>query len=563
MKATETRLRHLLQGQQHYVIPLFQRPYSWERKHWETLWNDIMEIYQSPQSDAHFLGSIVSKSQPGTPEGVSPYIVIDGQQRLTTLSILITALRDRASKDDPSVRERLDDFCLKNKHASGEYRYKILPTQADRRVYSSLIDGFGKSKNGDSQVRVRQSYEFFSNALSEGNDEEESESLDMRRLEKLILDEIEMVSITLDHHDNEYRIFESLNWKGEPLSQADLLRNYFFMRIPSEEQQDLYDSAWLPMQNKLDPDSLVDFFRYQYMSSGRFVREKDIYMKWRTDLDRLDLGDLSMKLRQFSDYAHYYERLIDPEAEPDWSVRERLERLSRWGGQTTYPFILWLYEGASGRNPSQEEISEILRFIESYLVRRLFCGIPTTGSNRFFMELPPQISTENIVESVRQALSQPSGRRRWPSDEEFREGLLTYELYEGSRSEQRKLVIETFEEDHSHKEPAELRGLTVEHVMPQDLTDKWRTALGPDAESIHAKLLHTLGNLTLTGYNPELSNRPFSEKRLRLKESNLLMNKRIAEETEWGAEQIRSRAETLADRAVKLWPGPTKRTAGG
>ena len=560
MRATETRLRALLEGQQHYVIPLFQRPYSWRRNDWQTLWKDIIETYRFNPSGGHFLGSIVSKSQQGTPEGVSPYIVIDGQQRLTTLSIVIAALRDRIANADPSAGERIDDLCLMNKYANGEYRYKIRPTQADRAYYYAVIDGNDNSVDEEEPNLIRQAYDFFFETLGKKADEEDDHPPDLARLERLLLDEVEVVSITLGDDDNEYRIFESLNWKGAPLSQADLLRNYFFMRIPANQQQILYDSVWLPMQAMLDSKTLADFFRYQYMSSGDFVREKDIYLKWRGDLERLEPSDLAAKMRELAGYAQYYKRLIEPEAEPDTTVRERLERLNRWGGQTMYPFVLWLYEGAGGSRVGSTKLARVLGFIESYLVRRLFCGIPTAGSNRFFMELATQIPDGNIVDAVRKALSQPSGRRRWPNDKEFKEGLSAYKLYEGSRSEQRRLIIESFEQDHAHKEPAELRGLTVEHVMPQDLTDEWRDALGPDAHEIHARLLHTLGNLTLTGYNPELSNRPFNEKRRLFLDSNLAMNREIAEDVEWGPEQIRSRAERMAARAIEIWPGPLERT---
>ena len=558
MRASETSLRALLEGQQHYVIPLFQRPYSWQLNDWETLWKDIIETYSFNPPGGHFLGSIVSKAQPGTPEGVSPYIVIDGQQRLTTLSIVIAALRDRISKADPAAGERIADLCLMNRYAKEEHRYKIRPTQADAPAYFAMIDGNANLADEEEPNLIRQAYDFFYDALGESADEELDELPDLARLERLLLDQMEVVSITLGEDDNEYRIFESLNWKGAPLSQADLLRNYFFMRIPGDQQQMLYDSVWLPMQAMLNSKTLAEFFRYQYMSSGQFVREKDIYLKWRADLNYLEPSDLAAKISELAGYAQYYKRLIEPEAEPDSVARERLERLNRWGGQTMYPFVLWLYEGAGGRNMDSAGVSSVLPLIESYLVRRLFCGIPTAGSNRFFMELAAQIPEGNIVTAVRHALSQPTGRRRWPSDKEFREGLLTYGLYEGSRSDQRRLVIETFEQDHEHKEPAELRGLTVEHVMPQELTDEWREALGTDANAIHTGLLHTLGNLTLTGYNPELSNRPFSEKRRLFKDSNLAMNRDIAEETDWGPEQIRSRAEQLATRAIKIWPGPMK-----
>ena len=558
MRASETRLRALLEGQQHYVIPLFQRPYSWQRNDWETLWTDIIETYRSSPAGGHFLGPIVSKSQPGTPEGVSPYIVIDGQQRLTTLSIVIAALRHRVGGTDPAAGERIADLCLINKYAKDDYHYKILPTQADRAAYFAVISGEEIPDDVEGSSLIRQAFDFFLGALGKSADEDVDEPIDLTRIERLLLDDVEVVSITLGDQDNEYRIFESLNWKGAPLSQADLLRNYFFMRIPTNEQQALYDNVWRPMQAMLDSNSLADFFRYQYMSTGRFVREKDIYLKWREDLGRLEPDGLAAKMRELAGYARYYRRLIDPGAEPDLALREGLERLNRWGGQTMYPFVLWLYEGAGGRGVDSAGMSRVLRLIESYLVRRLFCGIPTAGSNRFFMELVTQVPDGSVVEAVRQALGQPSGRRRWPRDKEFQEGLASYELYEGSRPEQRRLVIETFEQDYAHKEPTELRGLTVEHVMPQDLTDEWREALGPDAESIHSMLLHTLGNLTLTGYNPELSNRPFNEKRRLFQDSNLAMNREIGEEVEWGPEQIRSRAERLAGRAIAIWPGPAE-----
>ena len=303
MRASETRLRALLEGQQHYVVPLFQRPYSWQRSHWETLWNDIVDAYRSNSGGGHFLGPIVSKSQQGTPEGVSPYIVIDGQQRLTTLSIVIAALRDKIGMTDPAAAERITDLCLLNKYAKDEYHYKIRPTQADRAAYFAVIDGNDDSAGGGEPNLIRQAYDFFFDALDKSIDEEHDEVLELARLERLVLDQVEVVSITLGDDDNEYRIFESLNWRGAPLSQADLLRNYFFMRIPPDQQQPLYDSVWVPMQAMLDSKTLADFFRYQYMSSGRFVREKDTYLKWREDLGRLGLDDLAAKMRELAGYG--------------------------------------------------------------------------------------------------------------------------------------------------------------------------------------------------------------------------------------------------------------------
>ena len=559
MDAKEKSLRQLLGGQTQYVVPLFQRPYSWERGEWLTLWNDILETYLYDPPSGHFLGSIVAKSLEATPGGAARFVVIDGQQRLTTLSILIAALRDKLSEAEPQDRERIDDLCLINRYESGEQRYKILPTQTDRDSFFGVIGNASGIDSGGEQPLVQRAYEFFWNSITRSTNDD-GDPIEPRDLEPLILDKLEFVSITLGDNDNEHRIFESLNAKGAPLTQADLMRNYFLMRVPLEQQEDLYEGVWLPMQEMLGQKHLVDFFRYQHMSSGQFVRQGDIYQVWRRNLEHLDSQGVADKLRDLSGYAHFYKRLIDPENEPDTILREQLERLNRWGGQTMYPFALWLYEGADGRSVDRTSLAKVLQFIESYLVRRLFCDIETAGLNRFFMELTQQIPPGDIVQATRQALSQPTLRRRWPDDEEFTKGLLTYPLYEGSRAEQRRLVIETFETDRQHKEPVELHGLTVEHVMPQQLTDEWREVLGENADATHRNLVHTLGNLTLTGYNPELSNKPFREKRAYFADSNVAMNKEIAEEAGWGPEQIRSRAEQLAKRAIEIWPGPSEAT---
>ena len=555
MDAKEKSLRQLLGGQTQYVVPLFQRPYSWERKEWSTLWNDILETYLDDPPSGHFLGSIVTKTLEATPGGAARFVVIDGQQRLTTLSILIAALRDKLSEAEPQDRERIDDLCLINRYESGEQRYKILPTQTDRDSFFGVIGNASSINSGGEQPLVQRAYEFFWDSITRSTDDD-GDPIEPRDLEPLILDKLEFVSITLGDNDNEHRIFESLNDRGAPLTQADLMRNYFLMQVPLEQQEDLYEGDWLPMQKMLGQKHLVDFFRYQHMSSGQFVRQGDIYQVWRRNLEHLDSQGVADKLRELVGYAHFYKRLIDPENESDTILREQIERLNRWGSQTMYPFALWLYEGADGRGVDQTSLAKVLQFIESYLVRRLFCDIETAGLNRFFMELTQQIPPGDIVQATRQALSQPTLRRRWPDDEEFAKGLLTYPLYEGSRAEQRRLVIETFETDRQHKEPAELQGLTVEHVMPQHLTDEWREVLGENADATHRSLVHTLGNLTLTGYNSELSNKPFREKRVNFADSNVVMNREIAEEASWGPEQIRSRTEQLARRAIEIWPGP-------
>ncbi len=557
MRAQETHLRVLLEGSKQYRIPLFQRPYSWQAEEWTTLWDDIIEIYEQSQEQelqpGHFLGPVVSKALTGTPEGIAPYMVIDGQQRLTTASILLAALRDALQGEGTNLPEKIQDQCLTNRYVSGNDHFKILPTQADRSAFFDVVAAEGAKTDAD--TLVGNAYSFFRNALLQGD--VEGSPLNLSRMERVILDGLELVSITLSTDDSEYQIFESLNAKGTPLTQADLLRNYFFMRLPDERQQELYDAFWLPMQQRLGQRHLETFFRHQYMTGGDFVREGDIYQAWRRRLDDVPDSALAGELEKLARFSTFYHRLLNPEVEPDPNISERLKRLNRWGGQTMYPFVLWLYERDELNAVEAEDFERILGVIESFLVRRLFAGVPTNQLNRLFARLAHQLPPGDLLAATRAALSEPS--RRWPDDEAFREAIHSYPLYTDSRAEQRRVILEAFELSFEHKEQAILEGLTVEHVMPQDLTAEWREVLGDGAEGVHTRLLHTLGNLTLTGYNPELSNRPFDEKRVLFENSHLAMNAEIAAEASWGQEEIRARSERLAAKAILLWPGPDRR----
>ena len=554
----------MLEGMKHFVVPMFQREYGWKKKNWETLWNDILETYEAGPQTRQFLGSIVSKQLPSTPEGVSRFLLIDGQQRLTTLTLLLAAMRDAAGPSDSDIADKLNRLYLLNEFASGPERHKILPTQRDREAYSAIITG-----NGDRQTsRLGEAYSYFRARLAEPDPNDEQ--LDLRRLEQTVVSGIELVSVTLEQPDNEYRIFESLNAKGMPLTQADLIRNYFFMRLPLVEHEPLYYQVWVPMQSEL-ADKLEDFFRYEFMSGaqlipnvgngvdwkGRFVREADVYQEWKNRLDKLAPDRLVEALRVLAHDALLYKRIVDPSTEPDNRIAEGLSRLNRWGGQTMYPFLLNVYQRHEGGRLDGKEFAQVLNTVESFLVRRLFAGIPTNALNRLFTALWGQLpADQSVLDGARTVLSEPG--RRWPRDGEFFKGLLQRPLYTDSRPDQRRLILETLEHSYQHKEPVDLANLTVEHVMPQTLTPEWIKALGPDARNVHRELAHVLGNLTLTGYNPDLSNRPFAEKRELLRNSNLEMNKEVAAETEWTRRQIEDRGRRLAEGALKVWPGPTE-----
>lgn len=557
MEAHDTKLRILLEGSKQFVVPLFQRSYSWTESEWATLWQDLMDTLEPGRPlPSHFLGPIVTKPLDATPEGVSRFLVIDGQQRLTTLTIVLAALRDEARGRDDMLVGKIEDLYLRNRYAQGLQTYKLIPTQGDRDAYFHIINGDAVTGVSSVQATAHRYYREQIRDACHGDD-----GLSLDQLEAALVGHLEMVSITLAAGDSEYRIFESLNGKGRPLGQVDLLRNYFFMRLPDEQQKAVYEEHWRPIETLLAAAHREDFFRYQLMSGGSFVREGDVYQAWKAQLDPLPPTELVATLRTLQRAAAHYRKLVSPSDESSPEIRRRLHRLNRWGGQTMYPFLLFLYGAYDEGRLESDDVATILTLLESFLVRRLFARVPTNTLNRLFTRLPEQVaSRKDLAVAVHEELSLPS--RRWPGDREFVDAIQRHPLYTDSRPDQRRLILETLEQEHAHKEPPVLDGLTIEHLMPQTLTAAWRDDLGPDAVEVHQTLCHVLGNLTLTGYNPELSNAPWSEKRELLANSNLQTNRVIATSLRWGEEQIRARGQALAEMSVAIWPGPRQTEAG-
>lgn len=550
MKATETTLRELLDGQKQYLIPLFQRPYSWRRQNWEALWQDVVDLYASDSLKQHFLGSIVTLGQPATAAGVNSLLLIDGQQRLTTLSVLLAAVRNKAATNQhQELGERIHGLYLVNQFARGSNLYKILPSHRDRAPYFQIVGNHGEP----SASLIGEALSFFTAHLS---DTIGGHAVDLERLEELLLGRLCLVSISLDPEDNVYRIFESLNGKGLQLTQADLLRNYFLMRLPAEDHEAHYREHWQPMEQRLPGRYLLDDFIRDYLvKDGEFVRGGDVYQEWKHRMDPVGVAGVADELARLSRHSEYYSRLVFPDREPDASVRARLRRLNRWGGTTSYPFLLNLYEDVTRGSLSSQDLANVLLLIESFLVRRMFANVPTNDLNRLFIRLYAQLPANvDRVEGTWAALSDPG--RRWPTDEECLDDVLVYPLYTDSRPDQRKMILETLEESFEHKEKVDLAPLTIEHVMPQGLTDEWREILGPEAAEIHRTLLHTLGNLTLTGYNAPLSNLPFERKQQILRDSHLELNRQITASEVWDGPAIAGRAHSLAERVIRLWPGP-------
>ncbi|MFJ4102258.1 GmrSD restriction endonuclease domain-containing protein [Amycolatopsis japonica] len=557
--ARETTLQELLEGSKQYQVPLYQRTYSWENDQLRQLWEDITHLAEDRANDpdlTHFIGSVVLAPSPGNgPTGVQQYLVIDGQQRLTTLSILLCALRDyRATHEDSEHRERIDQQYLINKWK--KQRLKLVPTQADRAAYVACLDSTPQAGGTDN---IGAAYRFFSEQLA-GADAPEDLN-DIERIEDAVISGLALVSVTAQRGDNPHRIFESLNNTGLNLTQADLLRNYLFMRLPTRGDA-VYESLWLPLQQTLDRDQLELLFWLDLVQQDPRIKQTDTYTGHQRRLEKLRSEDaIEQEITRFGRLGELFRKILDPTREQDPAVRHRLARLGEWGTTTVYPVLLHLLDRRDRGAADSAQIATAMLYLESYFVRRLLIGRATASINRVLLSVVTEMDRDIPVdEAIRRYLS--TGRKYYADDSAIREAVRSVPYYLNGRPHQRKLVLRWLEGSFGSKEPVDLSTLTIEHVLPQTPTPAWQVTLledleeGEDFRQTHEALVHTLGNLTLTGYNSELSNSPFALKRPQLASSGVLMNQEIAGHERWGRPQIQKRADALAERVISEWPGP-------
>ncbi len=540
MNASETKLQPIIEGTKQYVVPLFQRSYSWDKKEWEILWNDLVELSETENPRDHFIGSIVTMPTTSVPEGVAKYLLIDGQQRLSTIFILLTLLRDQLYKSEQKeLAEEINNTLLVNPYKKDADHYKLLPTQVDRSSFKKLID----SEPILAEDRVTEAYKYFERKVKQSN-------FDCKMLQKVISSYLSVVSIVLDPEDNPHLVFESLNAKGRPLTQSDLIRNYFFMRIHIDEQDKVYQDFWRPMQEGLG-DDLTEFIRHYLMRSGTKVKQSDVYLSLK---ELVSQEDALVHLKNLAKFADYYKKLVSPENEVNKDVRKVLERINRLEVTTTYPFLLNCYDDYAQNKISDYEFIAVLKVIENFMIRRFVCNVPTNQLNKIFPPLYNSVDnkeTGSFCERLKGVLQ----FKGYPKDSEFSARLQDSNLYgSGDRARKTKLILETIEEAYNHKEQVPFNELTIEHVMPQTLTEWWQDHLGDDWGIIHDLHLHTLGNLTLTAYNPELSNDDFDNKRTRFSESHLELNKYFSDKLSWEKEDILNRSISLADIVLTVWP---------
>ncbi|MEU8076481.1 DUF262 domain-containing protein [Catellatospora citrea] len=555
--AAETTLQGLLEGAKQYQVPLYQRTYSWTDLHLERLWEDLVRLtddrLHNPNA-THFIGSLVLAPSPDNgPAGVQNFLVVDGQQRLTTLSLLLCAIRDhRVAADGDEHRDRLNDQYLINRY-NPKRRMKLVPTQADLDAYVACLDSSAQAGHGS----IGSAYKFFRNRLAEPES-----AAQIERLEQAVIFGLGLVSVTAQAGDNVYRIFESLNNTGLKLTQADLLRNYLFMRLPTRSQT-VYDAHWLPLQERLGSAELETLFWLDLVHHDPRVTQGDTYARQQARLDRLATEDeIEAEVRRFARLGSLLRLILKPEEEKDPDVRYRLARLSAWGTTTVYPVLLHLLDRRSLGTATDLQVAKALHYVESFLVRRLLIGRATANINRNLMSIVTEMDKRLPVDqAVHTYLS--AGRKYYATDNDVRHAVRSLPFYTNGRASQRSLVLRWLEESYGSKEPVSVSKLTIEHVLPQSINPEWRQMLASDlapsedVAEVHASLVHTLGNLTLTGYNAELGNSPFAVKKVQLAKSGVQLTQDVVACERWGRPQIHARADALAERIIMYWPGPT------
>lgn len=558
MKAVDTNLLELLKKSERFVVPIYQRVYSWGEAECSQLWDDILRAGARDSLNNHFTGSIVYiERDQGTRTSREPDLIIDGQQRVTTVTLLLAALAARLELLPEDQREPVAGFApqkirglyLTNAYESGEEFFKLTLSQRDQDALKAVVRN---SPLPETDSRVVANYEYFVQRLH-GKDIDLGDIC--RGLDKLVVVDVKLTRGS----DDPQLVFESMNATGKKLSQADLIRNFVLMDLQPAEQTRLYEDYWFPMEQRFEGSNerrFDEFVRhFLTVKTGVIPRLDDIYEAFKNySFSEEERGrsretlvtDLSRQAEWFANMALGFE--------PRPELAQRFIEVDLLA-TVVYPFQLQVYADYARGDLSVEDFTRILDAEIAYVFRRNVCGIATNSLNKTFATLFNFVDRSDYATSVCARLVSLPDYRRFPTDEEFEESLKKIDLYHS----QRRSYFFRKMENSGRKELVSTAEYTIEHIMPQHATEQWRRELGPEWQEVHDRYLHTLGNLTLTGYNPEYSDRPFVEKRDMeggFKHSPLRLNAGLGELTRWNADTMEARADRLARLAVTLWARP-------
>lgn len=544
----------ILNGNKQFLIPVYQRYYSWDVAQCRRLWNDIVNMQKKGKA-GHFVGSIVNIAEQTPPTGVQKYMIIDGQQRTTTLTLLLIALRDYAlaNPDDKSINaKQIDGMLLKNEYETGDDRYKLLLTETDRNILISLVER--KPIADDVKSKLLDNYKYFSSSILE-------KVLSPAEIYEAI-GKLQIVNITLDRTlDDAQAIFESLNSTGKELSESDLIRNYVLMGLAPAAQTDVYEHLWRPMEQLFpnnENDLLMDrFFRdYLTMKLTRIPKQGRVYEEFKLYHLNCEFSTIKELCQDLFTYAKYYTNIVFMRSSNS-ALRALYSDINALRMEVSYPFLLKVHNDYEEKIITENDLLEIIRLCISYVFRRSICDIPTNSLNKTFATLRNEIRQDDYLNSIKAFFVLRDDYKEFPNDDKFVASFITRDIF-NMRS--RNFILSHLEA-HENKTTIIVENYTIEHIMPQNknLSAEWQTMLGANWREIQKTYLHTIGNLTLTLYNSEMSDRPFMTKMDMeggFKESALRLNAYVVKQTEWNERTIKERAKLLAEKAKKIWAFP-------
>ncbi|MDU9803098.1 DUF262 and DUF1524 domain-containing protein [Helicobacter pylori] len=551
MDAKATTLLKFFEENQNnqFVIPIYQRLYSWKKEQCEQLWDDIIKIGGNDKMNGHFIGSILYARVDDTHS--SPLLIIDGQQRLTTITLLFIALRNHLSEEveilEKFSHKKVESYLI-NSDKDGDKKFRLILSESDKDTLLSLIDK-NKRKPSEPSLKIMENFKLFEKWISENTDKLETI---FKGLKKLMI-----VWIALKKgKDDPQLIFESMNSKGIELTQADLIRNYIIMETEVEKQEDFYNQYWRAIEEDFKQnEKLFDLFVRHYLTikTEKIPNEKRVYEAFKRYQQERWI-ETEVLLQDLQKYCGYFCQIAFKK-EADKDLNKALGFLVDLEMDVIYPLLLELYSDYSDGVLSKQDFIPIIYLTESYICRRAVCRLGTNSLNKVFPSFTKHIQKDEYFKSLKAHFGYLTEKQRFPNNDEFKKLFITIDFYNFKKREYFLERLENFE----RKEPVNTKECTTEHIMPQTLTEKWERDLGENFQAIHDKYLHTIGNLTLTGYNPEYSNKSFQEKQGMeggFKQSPLRLNQSLKDLESFGEKEIEKRANDLADFALKIWTYP-------
>ena len=561
MKANETKVEDFLSSNKtQFIIPVYQRNYDWSTCQCKQLLDDILEVGTNKKMNAHFIGSIVYvHDDVYTASRIKELTVIDGQQRLTTLTLIYLVLYRLAKelKYEGLVNEISETYLI-NKFAPEEEKLKLRPTENNDKALKYLLRSDDNEDFPDFSKLV-DNFNYFKSRISEDNYQ-----FVLEGLSKLMF-----VEISLDREkDAPQRIFESLNSTGLELSQADLIRNYILMGLNRRDQNKIFQNYWeviekLAKDETLNVSRVSDYIRdYLTLENKKIPNKGKVYLEFKAKYPTTSIVELESNLARIKGLVKHYNKLINPKNESDKNIRLQLEYINRLEINVAFPFLMKVYDDFVSSIIDKLTFLKVLDLIQSFTWRRFILGLPTNALNKIFMSLYDKVESDNYLYSIQKSLLQRSGVQRFPKNAEVIDALKVKDVY-NIKSKNRIYLLERLE-NFENIERVAIEGnqeITIEHIFPQNPDPKWKIELGND-EYIFIKenYLNTIGNLTLSGNNGILGNKPFTQKRdlkeAGYKDSRLWMNKYLSILEKWDKTEIERRFDLISERFLKIWEYP-------